>query len=385
MYHQNSSKIQGSTIKLQHGYSIINPSSKIIKFHQIGDFLFQVREDGSVIKHDKNGIILDNHQTISYNINSQNSINISRNSKVLFFNDIVVKENGFIPLIYNTDIKKNGLIQPVPYSQVYIPQRNMYAFLISNYKNHEMHFFSNEGVSITKIQFLEKPIEIIPEIEIVLCEKEDKSCEVYSLDGVHKYSMPSNNARYSFKQHYDYNLNANLFLSAWYHTKSQLYKLSTGEFVKHLWAHPTNMPGYKEKLYSDIHHNFGMSTFKFSPNGDYIVGGADHGKYVAWTTNDLNRYELIPDEPYLQRLGNAEIIEFEGQRILKNRGNEMWKILFFEEGKYFGFQVKKDLLIWDSKFNHIDTILDLGYVNNIIEDQLFVENEDKIEVYKLTL
>ncbi|MBK7633215.1 MAG: hypothetical protein IPJ13_02225 [Saprospiraceae bacterium] len=84
-----------------------------------------------------------------------------------------------------------------------------------------------------------------------------------------------------------------------------------------------------------------MSTFKFSPNGDYIIGGAYHGKYVAWTTNDLKRYELIPDESYLQRLGNVEIIEIEGQKILKNRGNHMWKIVFFEEGKYFGFQVKK--------------------------------------------
>jgi hypothetical protein len=27
----------------------------------------------------------------------------------------------------------------------------------------------------------------------------------------------------------------------------------------------------------------------------------------------------------------------------------------------------------------------LGYVNNITKDQLFVENEDKIEIYKLTL
>ncbi|MBK7633216.1 MAG: hypothetical protein IPJ13_02230 [Saprospiraceae bacterium] len=209
---QNPNAVHGSIIKLSHIFSIINPSSKIIKLHQIGDYFFQIRENGSIIKHDKDGVILNNFQTNPCERNSSNYINISNNSTTLFYRNIVVKENSFITLRYNTEIKENGLIQPIPYSQVYIPKEIRMPFSLQITKKHEMHFFSNDGTPINKIYFGERPIEIIPDIEIVLCVKEDKSCEVYTLEGVHKYSMPSNNAVYSFKNYYDFSLNSDLFI-----------------------------------------------------------------------------------------------------------------------------------------------------------------------------
>ena len=370
------------TIKFTQIVSILNPSSKILRYHSIGEHLLQIREDGSIIRHRKDGEILSTINVQGFAKIVPYSVSKSEDGSILYVANTVIKEERYLYLNYNSNIEDNGSIKPIPFSQVSFDKRNQFAFLISNFKKHELHFCDSEGNHISKIDLPIRPIEIIPSLEIVLCEKQDKSCEVYGIDGEFRYSMPSNNARYSLRKGYDYNLESDLFLSGWYYTKSQLFNLSSGKLVKHLWAHPTNINGYKEKLYSDINHNFGMGTFKFSPKGDYVIGGADHGKYVAWTTNNCQRYELIPNEQYLSRLENAEVIDLDGHKMLKNRGNHMGSILFFENGKYFGFQIKKDILIWDNEFNHLETILDFGYINQINSELLLAENEGTYTITK---
>lgn len=363
--------------------SVKNPSSKIIGYFAIDDDYFQIREDGSILKHNSNGQISSKYQVETFDKIPPYSINFSQNTKKIFVGDLVVEQTKSFPLEYRSQIKKNETILPIPFSQVYYAKKNEFAFLISNYKKHEIHFCDEFGKHLRVIELPEKPIEIIPEHQIILCEKGDKACQVYDLEGQFKYSMPSNNARYSFKSNYDYNLLSDMFLSGWYYTKSQLYNLTTGELVKHLWAHPTNIKGYKEILYSDINHNFGMERFRFSPKGDYIIGGADHGKYVAWTTKDIKRIELIPSQEYLSKLNDAVVVKIEGQQMLKNRGNHMGEIVFLDEGNLFGFQIGKDLLIWNMEFKHIETYEDIGYIKQIDQNLISLENEGIYNLYEM--
>ncbi|MEM9547490.1 MAG: hypothetical protein AAGA77_16035 [Bacteroidota bacterium] len=380
----NSKKnISKKFITLELEVSVKKPSSKIIGYYKIDDDYFQIREDGSILKHHSNGQISSKYQVESFDKIPPYSINFSRKDNRIFVGDLVVEQTKTFPLEYKSQIEKNGTILPIPFSQVYDAKNNEFAFLISNYKKHEIHFCDELGKHSRFIELPERPIEIIPELEIILCEKQDKACQVYDLAGQFKYSMPSNNARYSFKNKYDYNLTSDLFLSGWYYTKSQLYNLTSGEFVKHLWAHPTNIKGYKEILYSNINHNFGMGQFKFSPKGDYIIGGADHGKYVAWTTKDIKRIELIPSQEYLSKLKDAVVIEIEGKQMLKNRGNHMGEIVFLNEGNLFGFQIGKDLLIWNKEFKHIETFEDIGYTKQIDLNLISVENEKNYNLYEI--
>jgi len=380
----NSTKsISKEFLSLVLGVSVKNPSSKIVGYFKIEEDYFQVREDGSILKHDSTGQISKKYQVESFDNIPPYSINFSQKNKRIFAANLVVEQTKAFPLECISHIKDNGTIIPIPFSQVYDSKRNEFVFLISNYKKHEIHFCDEFGKHLRLIELPERPIEIIIEHRIILCEKQDKACQVYDLEGQFKYSMPSNNARYSFKNKYDYNLESDMFLSGWYYTKSQLYNLSTGKLVKHLWAHPTNIKGYKEVLYSDINHNFGMGRFKFSPKGDYIIGGADHGKYVAWTTKDTKRIELIPSQEYLSKMKDAVVVEIEGQEMLKNRGNHMGEIIFLDEGNLFGFQIGKDLLIWNKEFKHIETFDDIGYIKQIDQHLISVENDGIYNLYEM--
>lgn len=92
---------------------------------------------------------------------------------------------------------------------------------------------------------------------------------------------------------YEFSNSFEQLICFFYATKSQYYDLQKGK-KETLWAHPTYIKDYKETLYNDINNNFGLLIVRFSPDNQYIIGGADHGKYVAWTLPKLDRIELMP-------------------------------------------------------------------------------------------
>ena len=204
---------------------------------------------------------------------------------------------------------------------------------------------------------------IIVEKEWIITHNSKKSVTIilnFNGETVGTYECGNGNHLYEFSTNYEY------LVCFFYLAKSQFYDLEK-EKKGVLWAHPTFIKDYKEKMYNDINHNFGMSIAKFSPDNKYIVGGADHGKYVAWTLPKLERVELIPkgemiellepevrirmseDKPIITK---AELVSLEGQIFLKNRGNDMSKIIFFENGDIFITELGhgKFVLSWNRNF-----------------------------------
>ncbi|HEY5749491.1 MAG TPA: hypothetical protein VIU12_25660 [Chryseolinea sp.] len=154
-----------------------------------------------------------------------------------------------------------------------------------------------------------------------------------------------------------------------YSIKSQFYDLKNDKKAT-LWAHTTFVKDYREVLYNDTGHNFGMEIAGFSPDNKYLVGAAYHGKYAAWTLPKLDRTELIPQpetfEPMAKRdtlysdNGNQErvtlpsIVELDGHVFFKNRGNIPDSIFFIDHGDAFCMSIpeSKLLLIWNRNFKN---------------------------------
>jgi len=181
------------------------------------------------------------------------------------------------------------------------------------------------------------------------------------------YGFEYGNSSYAFSRRKD------KMLCYFYSAKSQLYDLADGS-METLWAHPTYLKGYKEIMYSDTHHNFGLSTAAFSPDDAYIVGGGDHGKYVAWTLPTLERVELIPQQEVIDLFkgevsimvnmesGNAQtvhsskatLVEIEGQTFLNNRENEVADIIFLDNGDYFLLVTDAGItMVFDRQFKYV--------------------------------
>ena len=115
-----------------------------------------------------------------------------------------------------------------------------------------------------------------------------------------------------------------------------------------------------------------MNIAKFSPDNKYIVGGADHGKYVAWNLLKLERIELMPTdeviellEPLITSWSNinergvdvtkVEKVTLGSQTFLKNRRNDISQIIFFEDGDIFITELGygKFVLSWDRNFKNL--------------------------------
>ncbi|MDF1696678.1 MAG: WD40 repeat domain-containing protein [Saprospiraceae bacterium] len=371
-------------VKLEEVFSISKSSSGILGYEKINDTYYQFRGDASVIVHNVEGEVLYHHQLTGMDHISGECINKCTALKGVFWYNFFIRDGEVIPLEVELTKKDKRDSSFSIYAQKYLPKKKEVVLLASNHRNHLLFRYDEAFNLLEKIDLEDRPFDVIPEMDLLLCESRKKACSVYDLKGDLKYLMPSNNAYYTFRIHYAYSLKADLFLSGWYYTKSQLFQLSTGKLVKNLWAHPTYMKGYKENLYNDINHNFGMDVFQFSPDGSYIVGGADHGKYVAWTTNNFERHELIPNDYFIkERIPGATIEDIDGKKMLKNRGNKMRKILFLKGGNYFAFQVNTDLLIWNTRFEHLDTIEDIGYIKEMESGVLLMDNGEDQSVFTL--
>jgi WD40 repeat protein len=196
-------------------------------------------------------------------------------------------------------------------------------------------------------------------------------------------ALESNNARSSIGQNYGYHCFTKSYshlFSYSYYVKSQLFNLSDFS-MKPLWGHTTYERAYKELYYNDVNHNFGINIAAFSPDETYLVAGACHGKYAVWKLPSLERIELIPNSEYLTKMPNSEVVLIGKNRYLKNRNHQMRNIQFWENGKYFSFQINEDTLIFNNQFQHIQTLENSGTVKCFGEFSTSLK-DNKLTIYK---
>lgn len=207
---------------------------------------------------------------------------------------------------------------------------------------------------------------LVPEQGWVVKQVDEARMEIADLQGrtLEGFAHPKGNTKFAFSPGFEH------VLCHGYAAKSQLFDRKSGK-ESVLWAHPTFMKGYKETLYRDTEQNFDLGVARFSPDGTYLVGGAYHGKYVAWKLPSLERIELIPSvemigllEPFrtsrqvdgkrVEETYRSEIVTLEGQGFLYNRRNELTQILFFEEGDLFVTELShgKFALAWNRQFQN---------------------------------
>jgi len=184
-----------------------------------------------------------------------------------------------------------------------------------------------------------------------------------------------------------------------YTAKSQLYSSETKK--KTIWAHPTFLKGYKENFYNDINQNYGMHSCVFSPDGKYIFGGANHGKYVFWDTSNFQRKELIPSEKYFDifnftwitcyKDGTSITHRFEpyvaslgGENFFINRSGDLSRVSFIDGGDIYITHVGKSLLAWDANFNNIGCVKGIG--NGVIHfsssNYFAYKTDNNFSIYK---
>ncbi len=234
-------------------------------------------------------------------------------------------------------------------------------------------FYDKTYNLVKKLAVTLRPLDIIIKKQWILLYKYSSYISIIDYDGNEIAQLKDNNVNDTGGLWYLNNYHAispsNKYLfTFFYYVKSKLFDLET---MNHdvLWGHTTYMKNYKEQYYNDINHNFGVYPAKFSPNEKYIIAGADHGKYVAWTLPDKKRVELIPNAAYLKKMPDALIYEVKGVKYLKNRGHKIKDIAFWENGKYFSLIINDDLLIWNDKFEHISTVYEIapfGFVGKLL-------------------
>lgn len=288
---------------------------------------------------------------------------ISGTNDFFLNNFLITAKNEIIELILPTQkLKKGKLQKPVIADFVYWSKNEKYLIIYED----NFLIYSKEGKLESSINIGEKyGSKIIIEKECIVVQKRDKENVILNFDGqiIATYEFGNGNRGFEFSPNYEY------LICFGYSTKSQFYNLTNGNKGT-LWAHPTFVKDYKEKMYNDIEHNFGMEIAKFSPDNKYIVGGAYHGKYVAWTLPKLERIELMPLDEMIdlleplktrwwsngesgEKITKIEKVILENQIFLKNRRNGMSKIIFFENGDIFVTQIGQYALSWDRKFNNL--------------------------------
>lgn len=310
-------------------------------------------------------------------------------------NYVLTNDNILIELVLPLEKLKKGKLQnPHIIGLSYWPKEEKYLMLYENYL-----------LTYSKNYILEKTLNIenkyknriIIEKEWIVTSQNDEANIIKDFNGnlIGSFEYGKGNSLYEFSSSYDY------LLSFFYSTKSQFHNITNGK-KEILWAHPTHIKDYKEKLYNDINHNFGMTIAKFSPDNKYIVGGAYHGKYVAWKLPKLERIELIPKDEVIEQLeghkimtysenGNTEtttkpqIVDLEGMKFLKNRENDIKNIVFLKGGDIFLTAIgNKMILSWnrDSKnlfYNKFDGKLDYHfekYLTRLTQNELVIYQQE---------
>ncbi len=187
-------------------------------------------------------------------------------------------------------------------------------------------------------------------------------------------------------------------------TKSYLFDLNK-ESAKVLWAHPTYIKDYKSNFIDGRIDPvcLDVNKAKISPDSSYLVCGAFKGKYVTFNLPNCERKELIPKK-YLDKLQltkevttvnnsktttktetiEAKVIELDNEEYLIGYDDFMIKdIQFYDNGNYFSIQIMDDVLFWNKSFKHVETLLNVGTIDNISEEIILVRKEDKTMFYRM--
>lgn len=228
-------------------------------------------------------------------------------------------------------------------------------------------FYNKNYELVKKWQTKLRPLDIITERKWIILYEYRTYISILDYDGnevkqLATTSVNDTNGQWYLNKYHAISNTKKYLFSFFYNTKAPIFDLNTFKYET-LWGHPTYLKDYKELYYNDIHNNFDIHPAKFAPNDNYLVGGCEHGKYVAWTIPDMKRIELIPNTEFLAIMPDAEIFSMNGISYLKNRGFNVRDIEFYDKGKYFTLLINNHLLVWNDKFEHLSTILDVGIFN----------------------
>ncbi len=322
-------------------FFLIN-DNKIIKVNSKGEILFEKEIDNKT----KNGYFYFSNSGIIPETNEfyiNNSILTSQNELIEFDLKIPTPKNGKLSI---------NIIKDIAFSS----QRQKYIIL---YENNLLIYSLDKKLESSLVIEQGDCFKIITNKEWIISKRGDSIIVILDFKGqiINTYEYSKSNHLCSFSKSLEH------MVCYFYSTKSQYFDLNKNKKAT-LWAHPTYVKGYKEIMYNDIENNFGMDIAAFSPDSKYIVGGAYHGKYVAWTLPKLERIELLPKFDSIEyfktyqmshKIAKPEFIELEGQIFLKNRANVISNIIFFEDGDIFLTEIhdSKLLLLWDRDFNNL--------------------------------
>lgn len=303
-----------------------------------------------------------------------------------FVNNYIIRNNSELIELEFPKGKKKKLQKSNIYDLAYDIEKEKYLILIEN----RLLTYDKNGILENELILEDKEYRshygrIIPEKQWIITQKKDKELFILNFNGqvINSFEYSKGNFYHEFSTEFNY------LVCFFYTVKSQLFNLENRK-KETLWAHPTYIKDYKEIMYNDTHHNFGMTKAKFSPDSQYLVGGAGHGKYVAWTLPKLERNELIPPiesilfENYRSD-AEIEIVQLGKETFLKNRRNGITDIFFLENGDYFLTEHDrgKHLLLWNRNFEFVK-----NYSCNAKTDQhsttyFTKKTKDEIVVYKL--
>lgn len=342
---------------------------KAVHINPIGEILLFARNQ-KIIKLNLNGELL-----LEYDIATKKGFKddfwgvpsgVIQGTNDFYVNNYIIKHD-------NTVLELPLPIQKLKRGKLQDPHIADFAF--SHHTNQYLIIYEDHFITYNVAGQVEKTVniehkygsKIIAEKQWIVTQQRDQANIILDFEGntlaTYEYAHVNNN--------FDFSPNYEHLICFFYSTKSQYYDLQNDK-KETLWAHPTYIKGYKETMYNDTEHNFGMTIAKFSPDNSYIVGGAYHGKYVAWKLPDLERIELIPQEEmiallepltssgyangeYTATITNAEKVTIANQMFLKNRRNNISNIFFIENGDVFVTELGngKFVLSWDRNFSNL--------------------------------
>lgn len=320
-------------------------------------------------------------------------IHWNTDAQAFILNNIVVNSNNRL-IELKHDIKfenfKKDSIYPDLKDLVFDSKDKTYKTLYSpDRKETILTTYSIKGDLISSIKIKGNGLKINLPKEKLIFSGEGNSMDIFDFKGNKEQNIKYGNGNDRIALSPD----GSKMVLHFYSTKSQVFDFDK-KTEQVVWAHPTFLKDYKEKFYNDINHNFGMTIAEFSPNSQFLIGGADHGKYVFWETDKFKRSEMIPSEDSLKIFNwyttsfkgdkavnnyfKPYVVEHEGQKLFINRGYDTSKISFIDNGGLIITQNSDCLLIWNKEFKNVGYVYGIGNAN-------FSESQYMATIYKSEL
>ena len=295
---------------------------------------------------------------------------VLRGGRAISINNLVLTADNRVIELPGEAEKEQGTAQPFFRISGLAPTLDDagYVMLYSTYnKRCKLSRYDAAGGLLETTLIGEHPVALHPQRGEIITWATSLGKAVYGFDGRLKYRFKCEDDKVVFSP------DGALAFFYGYHTKSTLLDLASGDTTP-VWGHPTYLKNYAATFYGDIENNFGIDTAAFTPDGKHLIGGAYHGKYAVWDTDQWERRELIPSPEHRRRLATKLSTVFTngtkqeygfipyvqkhaGHEIYVSRSNGLRSVHFVDDGKYTVGQVGNKLLCWDAAFN------DTGLVN----------------------